>query len=368
MRSSTEDTLGPAPPSGNDVAEGYDDAVIRVDVTVEDLAATRFGLSPLLETATALRALRSPGRHGVHLPWVRWARERLRSEPLALPLTTELLVAHEQFSEFLLPAPDSRLETLDQELHRLVTTPVAHVRSSMGRRRRTRPGPGVAAMIRAPRRTLRALAAELRAAHDVLIAPFWPRLQALLDADVVHRSRTLADRGAAGLLAELDPRVRWHGDHFVVDDGQGPRTARVAAGGLILQPSVFLWPEIWVKPSSVTQTTVRYPARGVGLLWTPDAAPTPPSAALEALLGVPRARLLRLLAAPCTTGDLAARLNVTPSAISQHLRVLRAAGLVSTATVGRSRIHVLAATGRALAASPSGAGPSSSSAAAGARA
>jgi DNA-binding transcriptional ArsR family regulator len=170
----------------------------------------------------------------------------------------------------------------------------------------------------------------------------------LLDADIVHRSRTLADRGAAAMLADLDPRVHWHGDHVVVDDGAAPRSARVAAGGLVLQPSAFLWPEIWVKPSSLTRTTVRYPARGVGLLWTSDAA-APPPAALEALLGAPRARLLRQLLTPCTTGDLAARLGVTPSAISQHLRVLRSAGLVTSEAVGRSRIHALAPLGRAIA-------------------
>ncbi|MFC7740629.1 helix-turn-helix domain-containing protein [Nocardiopsis composta] len=56
------------------------------------------------------------------------------------------------------------------------------------------------------------------------------------------------------------------------------------------------------------------------------------------LLGAPRARLLALLGEPLPTVELARRLRVTPSAVSQHLRVLHAAGLVARARDGR---HVL---------------------------
>jgi DNA-binding transcriptional ArsR family regulator len=116
----------------------------------------------------------------------------------------------------------------------------------------------------------------------------------------------------------------------------------------VLQPSAFLWPDIWVNPASITHTVIRYPARGIATLWAADAEQASPEA-LAALIGAPRARLLTMLASPATTGDLAARLGVTPSAVSQHLRVLRAAGLVTSETAGRSRIHALAPLGRALA-------------------
>jgi Mn-dependent DtxR family transcriptional regulator len=38
---------------------------------------------------------------------------------------------------------------------------------------------------------------------------------------------------------------------------------------------------------------------------------------------------------PASTTDLARRLNVTPSAVSQHLAVLRATGLVGRSRAGR---------------------------------
>ncbi|GAB3807056.1 hypothetical protein GCM10027605_36430 [Micromonospora zhanjiangensis] len=68
---------------------------------------------------------------------------------------------------------------------------------------------------------------------------------------------------------------------------------------------------------------------------------SPPAAdptALAALIGPPRARLLGLLDEPLPTVEIARRLAVTPSAVSQHLRVLHATGLLTRVRDGR---HVL---------------------------
>jgi DNA-binding transcriptional ArsR family regulator len=66
----------------------------------------------------------------------------------------------------------------------------------------------------------------------------------------------------------------------------------------------------------------------------------PASDALVALVGRTRALMLNALARPATTADLAARLDVTPGAISQHLGVLRGAGLVATSRDGRVVLHL----------------------------
>jgi DNA-binding transcriptional ArsR family regulator len=91
--------------------------------------------------------------------------------------------------------------------------------------------------------------------------------------------------------------------------------------------------------------TLRYPARGIASLWEPDAVT---SDALAALLGRTRAAMLALLAAPATTGDIAERLDVTPGAVSQHLGVLRAAGLVASRRDGRTLLHLRTERGDAL--------------------
>jgi hypothetical protein len=306
--------------------------MLRLDLHVSDLAGTRFAMSPLFETVASLRALRDPGRHGLHLPWVRWAQEELAREPLRLPLTWELLVEPEHFREFLIPAPASRLPELDEELERLLATPRAYARERLGR---------------PPR--LRALAAELREAHARLIAPSWDRMRALLDADIVHRSAELADGGALALFAGLHPELSWHADHLIARDGprdEGPpRPVVLGPDGLVLQPSVFLWPELYVKPFTITQTTIRYPARGVAALWEPTERQAGADEAVARLLGARRAEVLAMLRAPGTTSQLARRLGVTPSAVSQQLRVLRGAGLVSTARVGRGSVHQLTGLG-----------------------
>jgi hypothetical protein len=51
--------------------------MIRIELGVEDLANTRFGISPLTETVFSLWALSDPSRHTLHLPWLRTVRKRL---------------------------------------------------------------------------------------------------------------------------------------------------------------------------------------------------------------------------------------------------------------------------------------------------
>jgi DNA-binding transcriptional ArsR family regulator len=58
--------------------------------------------------------------------------------------------------------------------------------------------------------------------------------------------------------------------------------------------------------------------------------------------------LLEAMRAPATTGGLARSLGVTPSAVSQHLRVLRASGLIATEPAGRGAVHLITDLGAAL--------------------
>ena len=51
--------------------------MIRIELGVEDLANTRFGISPLAEVVLSLRALVDPSQHTLHLPWLRAVRVQL---------------------------------------------------------------------------------------------------------------------------------------------------------------------------------------------------------------------------------------------------------------------------------------------------
>jgi DNA-binding transcriptional ArsR family regulator len=55
-----------------------------------------------------------------------------------------------------------------------------------------------------------------------------------------------------------------------------------------------------------------------------------------------RRRILELLArGPCPAGALAAEFDLSPPAVSQHLKALREAGLVRVAIDGQRRIYTL---------------------------
>jgi DNA-binding transcriptional ArsR family regulator len=61
---------------------------------------------------------------------------------------------------------------------------------------------------------------------------------------------------------------------------------------------------------------------------------------LDALGDRTRRRIfLRLRARPCFAGELARGMKVTRSAVSQHLRVLRLAGLVAVRAEGTRRLY-----------------------------
>jgi len=91
---------------------------------------------------------------------------------------------------------------------------------------------------------------------------------------------------------------------------------------------------------------VIYPARGIGDIWQP--APRSDED-LARLIGRARAVLLIALAEPASTTGLAARTGIPVSSVSEHLAILRAAGLVSTTRTGRYLMHQRTALGVALA-------------------
>lgn len=320
-------------------------ATIELGVTA--LAATRFAISPLSETVAALQQLAGVDPNPLHLRWLRWATDELAREPLDLTHVGPLLgTDRPNFPQFLVPAPSTTDGGIDADLAAMCRTTPAQVRDSL---HRVFPDglPGTTSSLAArPAAGLRVLAAELRAVHDRLVAPHWPRIRAVLDADIAYRARRLAAGGADALFADLHPDLRWSRGRIVLTSRR-PRAINLGPGGLVLMPLVLGSPYVLVKGNTSTRTTVRYPARGVGALWA--AGPRPAGRSTVALLGRTRAELLDALGSPATTTDLARAFSVTPSAISQHLRVLHDSGLVARTRSGRTVLYMTTALGAALA-------------------
>ncbi|GIH20474.1 ArsR family transcriptional regulator [Rugosimonospora africana] len=317
--------------------------MLLIRLSADDIALTRFAVSPLGETVAAARLLLASGTHAVHLSWIRWARAELARDPIDLGLIAAMFARPHVRPHFLTPAPDTRMPDFDDELDELRRTRAADVRASMTRTF-GRPG-DLPAPLRPlyddPDRELPRLADDLRSLWTRLIAPHWPRIARVLDADIAHRGRRLADLGIGGLAPELDPSMSWTADGLALLPWVSPDCElRASEGGLVLMPSVFGWPTTKVKMSTTTYTTLRYPARGVGGLWEHQARPPVATAPLTRLLGRPRATILYRLATPGSPADLARDLRVTPSAVSQHLAALLAARLVARERRGRTVLYL----------------------------
>jgi DNA-binding transcriptional ArsR family regulator len=330
--------------------------LLVLELDVADLAATRFAISPLCETLRAVALLGRPDPPAVNWPWVRWARGELERRPLRLPRLWPLVVTDLPYwPEFLVPAPTGKSPGFDEELARMYATPDEPVRASLRRVFGAGPWPDTAKdLFERPQESLAEIAAELAECHDRLIVPHWERMRSVLDADVAHHAGLLASGGARSLFSDLHPGLRWADGKLFMTDAEDGLNRQVMLGpdGLVLVPSVFIWPEWSVKKSTSTQTTLLYPARGVARVWDDlgpgDSGGARDLAAVEALLGGPRARLLIALRSPATTSALADRFGVTPGAVSQHLAVLHRGGLVDRQRSGRTVLYQASELGLAL--------------------
>jgi biotin operon repressor len=306
---------------------------------LESMGGVRFGVSPLFETVLSVQVLTDPSGSSLHAHWVERAKRRvgdLDLEPLRLLMRHDV---HSYAPDFLNPPPSGPSAELDEELEVMVATPASRIREEVLRCYEDRPVPKeLDAFLTKPRTAVRALAATLRDYWELAIAPHWPRICTLLEHDILHRSQALVDGGTRALFEELDPSVRWDGAVLRIEKECTFPTVELDERGLLLLPSVFSWPRVVIVTAPPWQPTMIYPARGVGMLWEPE-RPVPPDA-LAKLLGSSRAAILAALDRPRSTTELARVLEISPGGVSQHLGVLRSAGLVSSRRAQRLVLYL----------------------------
>jgi DNA-binding transcriptional ArsR family regulator len=328
--------------------------VIRYRFGADDLLRTRFAVSPLIEVVWSAHALADPARHALHRPWIAAARERLAG--LDWTLLDLLANGTGYVPDFITPPPATPLADIEGELERVRATPAAQVAREVGRRFAGTTVPeAVRLLLDDPPRGLALLVDLLRAYWERAIEPWWPAIRAALEADIVHRARRLTAGGTIGVFAGLHPRVAW-ADGVLEVNRPHDQDVDLRGRGLLLVPAAFAWPDVFAMTDEPWQPAVIYTPRGVGALWAPPADLDP--AALDALLGRRRAAVLRALAAPATTLDLARRLDASPAGVSEHLAVLRRAGLVRGQRDGRLVRYSRTAAGESLLRAAGGGGRS----------
>ena len=312
--------------------------MIRYELTAEDLVDTRFAISPVQELVCSLWALSDPGRYTLHLPWRRAALAAL--EPGDLTLLLSLVGRRWGLPDFLTPRPATFTPDIAEQLDEVRRTPSDRVERDIVATHA--PGP-VPAVLRAA--TLDDLADVLERYWAAAMAEDWPRMRLLLEADTTYRTRQLAVGGARLLFADIHRNVSWADGALRIDQMIGRFRVSAAGRGLLLLPSVFAYKAI--PPMSPAEPPwLAYPARGIATLWQTTVPPSP--TVMAALIGAPKAALLQLLAEALPTVELARRLRVTPGAVSQHLQVLHAGGLVTRVRDGRHVLYRRSALGNRL--------------------
>lgn len=326
---------------------------MRIDTGLADLARTRFAVSPLHELDGLLRCLTDLG--GTRLPraWAVRLHPVLRRLRSTTDLDAVLALQHRWGgADFTVPPPAAPDQTLADDLAAVRATPAQVVRTEVDACLRERPH------LRSDLRALLSsddaadrVAAALEAAWTALLADDWASVRALCQRDVSWRADRLSRSGWPAALDEIHPRVSWDGAGVTVA-GHREHDVALDGRGLLLVPSMFVWPALAVLTRPPWPVTLVYPARGAGALRrpTPDAAAD--GTALADLLGGTRAQLLAALASPGSTTQLARSLGHSPGAVGDHLAVLLRAGLVVRGRAGRSVLYRRTPTGDALVAAP----------------
>lgn len=310
--------------------------MVRYRFGTDDLLRTRFAIAPLMDLVGATYVLRAPERYPEHRPWTEWARSRVRQLDTTL-LDVATPAGAGFYPVFVGPPPRMPRTTVEAELERVAATPPADVAYEITRAYpRGMPAAG-RVLVEDPGRGLERLVAEMREFWDVLLRPWWSRMTAVLETEISWRARQLAAVGPAAAFSGLHDTVRWKdGALHVERTKKAPADVDLGGRGLLLVPAVFTWPLVWPRTDPPWDPALVYSPPGIGALWAPDDAA---AGALEELLGRGRARVLLALGRPAATLDLARQLAVSPGGVSQHLGVLRRAGLVTGRRDGRCVIY-----------------------------
>ena len=193
---------------------------------------------------------------------------------------------------------------------------------------------------------LDALDHALRTFHADCLVQQWPSVTARFDDDIAHRVHTLGTHGLAAMINALSPDLCMNGSTLT---GRYPRDrdVRLHGRGLVLMPSAFWtgYPLITWDPQDRSQYVLIYPARACHRT---SSQITSKGDALAVLVGATRAAVLRALAQPSTTSDLAGYVGISVSSASEHATALRDTGLVTSHRLGQAVHHHLTHLGFSL--------------------
>ncbi len=324
----------------------HPDHRVEFQLSLDDIQAVRFGISPGHELAHAMRVLLRPEQHPLQWGWLRAVRDRLPRESFGL--LAAVIGDDGYLPDFLTAAPHGDMSPA-AELDALRAAPLEPMRVDFGKMvlRSTGARRGaLRGMQDDPARARRMIADAWSEVWDAVLAPVWPQLERLLRADIAVRARTITTSGIAGMAGALHPQVTWGAGAVRVSLRRHSEQVDCHGSGLVLVPSVMSSWGCMVLTEPPAQPTLFYPARGVTAGWARDE--TEIAVALGALLGPARAGILLRAGTARTTSQVAGDAAIAVSTASHHLTVLRAAGLIASERDGTRMLHLRTPLGEAM--------------------
>ncbi|QNP65782.1 winged helix-turn-helix domain-containing protein [Streptomyces genisteinicus] len=331
--------------------------MLRIHFTPEDMTRVRVAKGPdfLWEITNSVQTLQRRDGERVFGDWRRWVRSRL---PESRRLLSALLPPHGYSPDFLTPTAGDH-DTLQAAVDALLATPLGRLRTELTLLARSRRLPDwTRALAQGDTEALAHLGDAIHSYQEDVLVPHWRHVRSAVEADRAHRLKSLMDGGTEALLASLRPHARWRPPVLEVACPAGQQL-RLGGRGLVLQPSFFCWPAPTTLADGALPPVLVHPIHHTDDWASPSARP-PAQDRLGLLLGRTRAELLRAARNGCSTVEAARMLRVTHPAVSQHMNVLRDAGLVTTVRTAGRAFHFATAEGRGLLAAEgpdSGAGP-----------
>jgi DNA-binding transcriptional ArsR family regulator len=326
-----------------------------LEFTPEDLARTRVArmAGPLTETvlalgvATGLRPRTPIGAWAASAPR-RVARTDRELAGLLHP------IPHNSVDLFTLAGAGGSIETdsMDHELATLRGADRDHVATEVRAIWGDSGSPVVRGLRDAERSAMARLTAALGAAYHRLVEPYWPAFGQLAEAHRGRLERSIAARGLGATLDEIGGGATWEGDTLRLPHAglwsDEPIASSLAGRGLVLAPTVLTdRPMPWFPLDPTHSPVLLCPVRGTRL----GEPVTPGSARLDRLVGRSRAHVLRRTASSPeghSTTELARLVEISPASASEHLSVLREAGLVDSVRHRQRMVHTVTPLGRRL--------------------
>jgi DNA-binding transcriptional ArsR family regulator len=342
---------------------------VRFHVPADAVERVGFAYSPLLEAVLSLHVLVAPKHHPLQHAWVR----SMRALPAALKrrIADLAFVFQRSFPDFLFPPASEPYREFDDELtvlreldettvaleflrplwdHRGIRDPALLEDDEVQRhavalaRRWSASERLVRLIFDEPPALAEEFAATVQDYWEAAFADEWARLEPRLAETVSEAGRQIAADGVYALIGGLSRQLRVDPvrEEFGKDLPHDHRVEVTVGDPLVLVPSVYVWPHVWLNCDAPWPLGVVYPAQFVAADARPRIPPRELVGVLRAVGDDTRLRALKLIAErPRSTQELAPLVGITEAGLSKHLRVLANANLVSAKREGYYVVYSL---------------------------